>query len=62
MILIATCNVEMKTSEQDIKQQFSQKYMVINLYILEWFLTPFYIEVSFFLYTPVCKYIEIRIY
>lgn len=35
MILIATCNVEMKTSEQDIKQQFSQKYLVINLYILE---------------------------
>lgn len=47
MILIATCNVEMKTSEQDIKQQFSQKYLVINLYILEWFLTPFYIEVNF---------------
>lgn len=61
MILIATCNVEMKTSEQDIKQQFSQKYLVINLYILEWFLTPFYIEVIFW-YTPVCKYIEIRIY
>lgn len=58
MILIATCNVEMKTSEQDIKQQFSQKYMVINLYILEWFLTPFYIEVSFFdtyLYASILK-------
>lgn len=58
MILIATCNVEMKTSKQDIKQQFSQKYMVINLYILEWFLTPFYIEVSFFdthLYASILK-------
>lgn len=58
MILIATCNVEMKTSEQDIKQKFSQKYMVINLYILEWFLTPFYIEVSFFdthLYASILK-------
>lgn len=52
MILIATCNVEMKTSEQDIKQQF------INLYILEWFLTPFYIEVNFFdthLYASILK-------
>lgn len=58
MILIATCNVEMKTSKQDIKQQFSQKYMVINLYILEWFLTPFYIEVNFFdthLYASILK-------
>lgn len=58
MILIATCNVEMKTSKQDIKQQFSQKYLVINLYILEWFLTPFYIEVSFFdthLYASILK-------
>lgn len=58
MILIATCNVEMKMSEQDIKQQFSQKYLVINLYILEWFLTPFYIEVSFFdthLYASILK-------
>lgn len=58
MILIATCNVEMKTSKQDIKQQFSQKYMVINLYILEWFLIPFYIEVSFFdthLYASILK-------
>lgn len=58
MILIATCNVEMKTSEQDIKQQISQKYLVINLYILEWFLTPFYIEVNFFdthLYASILK-------
>lgn len=58
MILIATCNVEMKTSEQDIKQQFSRKYLVINLYILEWFLTPFYIEVNFFdthLYASILK-------
>lgn len=58
MILIATCNVEMKTSKQDIKQQFSQKYLVINLYILEWFLTPFYIEVNFFdthLYASILK-------
>lgn len=58
MILIATCNVEMKTSEQDIKQQFNQKYFVINLYILEWFLTPFYIEVNFFdthLYASILK-------
>lgn len=47
----------MKTSEQDIKQQLNKNTinLVINFYILERFLTPFYIQVK------VYKHIEIRI-